>query len=117
MIRRPPRSTRTDTLFPYTTLFRSRVGFTARDTAELRSASERLEKPDHCDRYRKPTGHADGRSKVAPSETGHGMPSPAEPGCWPSSISEETVAAWRRDSINGRIFACRTSGVMAPTCL
>src|SRR3546814_2493217 len=31
MIRRPPRSTRTDTLFPYTTLFRSRGG----DQAEL----------------------------------------------------------------------------------
>src|SRR3546814_801341 len=26
MIRRPPRSTRTDTLFPYTTLFRSLLG-------------------------------------------------------------------------------------------
>src|SRR3546814_19423035 len=26
MIRRPPRSTRTDTLFPYTTLFRSMLG-------------------------------------------------------------------------------------------
>src|SRR3546814_6912872 len=26
MIRRPPRSTRTDTLFPYTTLFRSGIG-------------------------------------------------------------------------------------------
>src|SRR3546814_19261924 len=26
MIRRPPRSTRTDTLFPYTTLFRSQIG-------------------------------------------------------------------------------------------
>src|SRR3546814_9861735 len=26
MIRRPPRSTRTDTLFPYTTLFRSKEG-------------------------------------------------------------------------------------------
>src|SRR3546814_9379549 len=26
MIRRPPRSTRTDTLFPYTTLFRSNLG-------------------------------------------------------------------------------------------
>src|SRR3546814_17014054 len=26
MLRRPPRSTRTDTLFPYTTLFRSVVG-------------------------------------------------------------------------------------------
>src|SRR3546814_8048452 len=34
MIRRPPRSTRTDTLFPYTTLFRSapnRCGGTSRD--------------------------------------------------------------------------------------
>src|SRR3546814_6236456 len=28
MIRRPPRSTRTDTLFPYTTLFRSPVSVT-----------------------------------------------------------------------------------------
>src|SRR3546814_11681484 len=28
MIRRPPRSTRTDTLFPYTTLFRSDISFT-----------------------------------------------------------------------------------------
>src|SRR3546814_5660792 len=31
MIRRPPRSTRTDTLFPYTTLFRSTVGCDAQD--------------------------------------------------------------------------------------
>src|SRR3546814_6965845 len=30
MIRRPPRSTRTDTLFPYTTLFRSNVSRTRR---------------------------------------------------------------------------------------
>src|SRR3546814_21153244 len=30
MIRRPPRSTRTDTLFPYTTLFRSRQSEKAR---------------------------------------------------------------------------------------
>src|SRR3546814_14191196 len=29
MIRRPPRSTRTDTLFPYTTLFRSGIGLCA----------------------------------------------------------------------------------------
>src|SRR3546814_9320687 len=32
MIRRPPRSTRTDTLFPYTTLFRSLVGTRAGNT-------------------------------------------------------------------------------------
>src|SRR3546814_13074348 len=31
MIRRPPRSTRTDTLFPYTTLFRSRLRDQAAD--------------------------------------------------------------------------------------
>src|SRR3546814_2783304 len=40
MIRRPPRSTRTDTLFPYTTLFRSVVGdqraVHAQDAAALR---------------------------------------------------------------------------------
>src|SRR3546814_16348313 len=36
MIRRPPRSTRTDTLFPYTTLFRSvAVEALARQTAEV----------------------------------------------------------------------------------
>src|SRR3546814_4204941 len=32
MIRRPPRSTRTDTLFPYTTLFRSPLDPQARET-------------------------------------------------------------------------------------
>src|SRR3546814_18857559 len=37
MIRRPPRSTRTDTLFPYTTLFRSiGLGFTLKQRPEPR---------------------------------------------------------------------------------
>src|SRR3546814_15528657 len=36
MIRRPPRSTRTDTLVPYTTLFRSRGGYRARRGAAFR---------------------------------------------------------------------------------
>src|SRR3546814_1110550 len=35
MIRRPPRSTRTDTLFPYTTLFRSPSPVNARDYMAL----------------------------------------------------------------------------------
>src|SRR3546814_7029190 len=35
MIRRPPRSTRTDTLFPYTTLFRSAVGDHRAEAAEV----------------------------------------------------------------------------------
>src|SRR3546814_10131427 len=37
MLRRPPRSTRTDTLFPYTTLFRSRMSMHA---AEINEASD-----------------------------------------------------------------------------
>src|SRR3546814_2990584 len=36
MIRRPPRSTRTDTLFPYTTLFRSHSGSLAEITVKCR---------------------------------------------------------------------------------
>src|SRR3546814_13619196 len=40
MIRRPPRPTRTDTLFPYTTLFRSNKGtILARTTLALTAAS------------------------------------------------------------------------------
>src|SRR3546814_8707764 len=39
MIRRPPRSTRTDTLFPYTTLFRSRC-FVEEGGAQRRSLSD-----------------------------------------------------------------------------
>src|SRR3546814_7937613 len=35
MIRLPPRSTRTDTLFPYTTLFRSLAAVTGQDDVEF----------------------------------------------------------------------------------
>src|SRR3546814_15003211 len=43
MIRRPPRSTRTDTLFPYTTLFRSKVGlWDVIRSAERRTSSDSL---------------------------------------------------------------------------
>src|SRR3546814_20227867 len=50
MIRRPPRSTRTDTRFPYTTLFRSHAGGAAGNQAmedATRGLAERLAKqPD-----------------------------------------------------------------------
>src|SRR3546814_2093565 len=48
MIRRPPRSTRTDTLFPYTTLFRSEKGIflgfrgVGSDITEQRKSSEKI---------------------------------------------------------------------------
>src|SRR3546814_3201955 len=46
MIRRPPRSTRTDTLFPYTTLFRSqeRVGLSGSARSRPRLSSGRQAK-------------------------------------------------------------------------
>src|SRR3546814_14077642 len=42
MIRRPPRSTRTDTLFPYTTLFRSPSGLFRSLTRQTRPVSSRV---------------------------------------------------------------------------
>src|SRR3546814_9165551 len=45
MIRRPPRSTRTDTLFPYTTLFRSLVGTIAKNIETL-NLDEATSHPD-----------------------------------------------------------------------
>src|SRR3546814_4077497 len=47
MIRRPPRSTRTDTLFPYTTLFRSRWG-DLRQVRRLRSARSQHRRAMHA---------------------------------------------------------------------
>src|SRR3546814_5355218 len=51
MIRRPPRSTRTDTLFPYTTLFRSHAACEPLDrksrTAQRRSKKEVREIAHH----------------------------------------------------------------------
>src|SRR3546814_8708453 len=41
MIRRPPRSTRTDTLFPYTTLFRSWLGRIGRAQIDEQQAGSR----------------------------------------------------------------------------
>src|SRR3546814_14220288 len=41
MIRRPPRSTRTDTLFPYTTLFRSNRSRDRRGTPEQPGTQQR----------------------------------------------------------------------------
>src|SRR3546814_7930132 len=52
MIRRPPRSTRTDTLFPYTTLFRSLVQQLDRDEQRRPRTSARHELNREIDRDR-----------------------------------------------------------------
>src|SRR3546814_4793018 len=62
MIRRPPRSTRTDTLFPYTTLFRSycahRRAFRAAANGELKQMANWS---DPRTSYGAPAGRADAR--------------------------------------------------------
>src|SRR3546814_18008101 len=52
MIRRPPRSTRTDTLFPYTTLFRSKADIiveAALEREQYRGADDEVERRDRRD--------------------------------------------------------------------
>src|SRR3546814_6332439 len=58
MIRRPPRSTRTDTLFPYTTLFRSSAHHYRSSTRVSRSQLQPHGRPPR----RRPMGH---RSYIA----------------------------------------------------
>src|SRR3546814_1091300 len=59
MIRRPPRSTRTDTLFPYTTLFRSLLPGTDRRGRRQASGDQLSDLPDD---------HAGDRSEEHTSE-------------------------------------------------
>src|SRR3546814_12589922 len=49
MIRRPPRSTRTDTLFPYTTLFRSHTPLTRQDDGRIDTHEHQQARPDRAD--------------------------------------------------------------------
>src|SRR3546814_13594456 len=93
MIRRPPRSTRTDTLFPYTTLFRStsltaRVGRRYGDTIYTGSFAYR---PDHATVFQ--VGVYDGLSSFARGlSTGlAALPTPFDP---------------TRNPIDGRIDPC-----------
>src|SRR3546814_11317828 len=64
MIRRPPRSTRTDTLFPYTTLFRSQPKVDG--TCDVCGNHEFKRRPDdNAETVR--TRMADYRAKTAPN--------------------------------------------------
>src|SRR3546814_1201781 len=84
MIRRPPRSTRTDTLFPYTTLFRSQAWMS---TGCLRGIAARpCECPVRC------AGPGEPRSGVLPSRgacPGRDATAPeahAQTACVPSAL-------------------------------
>src|SRR3546814_5337110 len=91
MIRRPPRSTRTDTLFPYTTLFRSQdtgLENTCRSprpvafrSAYWRCCEDRLNPPNMC-----------------PSSTPNALPKPGSSPRWAASVTA-TTTLWLRRSM------------------
>src|SRR3546814_5021259 len=70
MIRRPPRSTRTDTLFPYTTLFRSALFERVERSAEVDVIGKpaEYERGDRLDSRGLRLGDAVGRSEEHTSE-------------------------------------------------
>src|SRR3546814_15740897 len=73
MIRRPPRSTRTDTLFPYTTLFRSEATCTGSAPSGVK-----------LDGLRRPTGKPD----TLPADL---APMGLDPRSWPRTEGSERV--------------------------
>src|SRR3546814_17144515 len=65
MILRPPRSTRTDTLFPYTTLFRSPArGDDAESAAALFGADDAPDRAEHDDEGRRRLRHSDQQAET-----------------------------------------------------
>src|SRR3546814_12764330 len=67
MLRRPPRSTRTDTLFPYTTLFRSVSGSEANEAAM--KLCERIQPPKRKTKFMCMQGGFHGKTHGALSLT------------------------------------------------
>src|SRR3546814_1870584 len=66
MIRRPPRSTRTDTLFPYTTLFRSKKGGWQRQTnAQEYSGPTYVRWPSHLPRSEEHTSELQSLMRIS----------------------------------------------------
>src|SRR3546814_14181037 len=67
MIRRPPRSTRTDTLFPYTTLFRSPRGSTSwvvsRPCSHWLNRRTMMKRAPHVDRLALPNAPCQPRNR------------------------------------------------------
>src|SRR3546814_12745548 len=75
MIRRPPRSTRTDTLFPYTTLFRSVPQRLAKalDAERLRNDRDGILRGEPAESYDLWAVHPGGRTILDAVERGLGL--------------------------------------------
>src|SRR3546814_8342794 len=81
MIRRPPRSTRTDTLFPYTTLFRSQP---CAAIAPCQYSTSQREIETDGDSSRPPSGEAPLSAASTSSKVNQRASSSSPPTCGPS---------------------------------
>src|SRR3546814_5297929 len=111
MIRRPPRSTRTDTLLPYTTLFRSLVAHEDRDLG-----AEAYELRHHV-RPQEAGGPRDRHGPITP-EGGVGLP------CRGFAVAHVTSAltgrcpsAWRGPTARSMSGATCHRSTRSPECL
>src|SRR3546814_10844284 len=98
MIRRPPRSTRTDTLFPYTTLFRSGISKAVAGDGRAGGRSP--------GKARTPARVLDVRATPQKPKAGPGVGAP-----WPRSGSEGQSRPWQLPPLN---LSVRTSSATAP---
>src|SRR3546814_2067592 len=87
MIRRPPRSTRTDTLFPYTTLFRSRRTVLRRPREAQKESRargwRRAERTDLCVQCILLRGQLDLARPIEGKDHGECCRDEASPRLWP----------------------------------
>src|SRR3546814_16603236 len=99
MIRRPTRSTRTDTLFPYTTLFRSNAAESQALACTIILGRLAIGKPQ-LDRFQRITAACPARQRID-----RGCPArlEADP---PSAIPAATLVGGHRERFDNRLGVC-----------
>src|SRR3546814_15038363 len=86
MIRRPPRSTRTDTLFPYTTLFRS-IGWGRQELKVLVDNNDPAKQPSYAERI---AAHFYSRSLLPERDRGL-----VAVGFQPNNYTDNSTQSWQ----------------------
>src|SRR3546814_20389918 len=98
MIRRPPRSTRTDTLFPYTTLFRSDASWALRSGEQPTNLVMAMSNSQVFGSPMILTGHKPVSPFGAASMFHSGEPAAAETGRSPKAVVRDLLAPLGRDN-------------------
>src|SRR3546814_20534068 len=109
MIRRPPRSTRTDTLFPYTTLFRSGgpAGLRSRPCPGERAGDGQEGAGDSGGRRSQPVDERSARGRQVPARR---LPAGVLPALTPSGAFEVSIVSRvARPLVAGRLMRKRPS--------